>query len=59
MEDIIDLIATDSPASEISDAIKGAIYAKSAEKIENLRPMVASSLFGGNDSESHDPSNEV
>ena len=45
MEDIIDLIATDSNASEISDRIKSIIFAKSAEKIENLRPTVAGSMF--------------
>lgn len=45
MDKIIDLIATDSKASEISDLIKDTLFAKSAEKIDSIRPDIASSLF--------------
>lgn len=45
MDNIIDLIATDSSASDISDLIKDALFAKSAEKIDALRHDVASSIF--------------
>ena len=34
MEDIIDLIATDSSAADISDRIKQVLYNKAAERIE-------------------------
>ncbi len=54
MENIIDLIATDSSPAEISDSIKAALFAKSAEKIDQVRPYVASALFGLEDSESED-----
>ena len=47
MEDVIDLIATDSSASDISDKIKDALYSKAAERVDALRPVVANSLFGG------------
>ncbi len=47
MEDVIDLIATDSSASEISDRIKDHLFSKAAERIDALRPVVANSLFGG------------
>jgi hypothetical protein len=47
MEDVIDLIATDSSASEISDKIKDLLYSKAAERVDALRPYVANSLFGG------------
>jgi hypothetical protein len=47
MEDVIDLIATDSSASEISDKIKDLLYSKAAERVDALRPVVANSLFGG------------
>jgi len=47
MDKIIDLIATDASPSEVSDAIKGVLYAKSAERIDAARPIVASGLFGG------------
>lgn len=50
MEDIIDLVVTDASPAEISDAIKTALFNKAAEKINDLRPEVASSLFGDSDS---------
>lgn len=46
MEELIDLIATDSSASEITDAIKDILYSKAAERIDNARPYVASAMFG-------------
>lgn len=49
MEEIIDLIATNSSPSEISDAIKNSLYTKAAEKLDSLRPVVATSLFDGED----------
>lgn len=51
MEDIIDLVVTDASPAEISDAIKSALFGKAAEKINDLRPEVASSLFGDGDSD--------
>lgn len=45
MEELLDMIAADESPSQISDKIKDILFAKSAEKIENLRPAVASSLF--------------
>jgi len=46
MEEIIDLIATDSSPSDISDKIKEVLFAKASERIENARPVVASTMFG-------------
>jgi hypothetical protein len=51
MDNIIDLIATDSSPSEITDSIKAVLFAKSAEKIDQIRPFVANSLFGEEDVE--------
>jgi len=51
MEDIIDLIATDASPSDISDRIKEVLFAKAAEKVDSLRPVVASTMFGENESE--------
>ena len=51
MDNIIDLIATDSSPAEITDSIKSALFAKSAEKIDQIRPYVASSLFDSEESE--------
>lgn len=47
MEDIVDLIFSDSSASQVSDTIKDVLYSKSADKIDELRPLAAASLFGG------------
>ena len=46
MEELIDLIATDSSASSVSDKIKELLYSKAAERIEYLRPSVADAVFG-------------
>ena len=45
MEEIVDLIATDASAADISDRIKDMLYAKSAERIEASKPLVANSVF--------------
>ena len=34
MDDLVDLIATDASANDVSDKIKDLLYAKSAERIE-------------------------
>jgi len=47
MEDLVDLIATDASASDVSDKIKERLYAKAAEYVDAARPEVAASLFGG------------
>ena len=47
MEDLVDLIATDASASDVSDKIKERLYAKAAEYVDSARPEVAASLFGG------------
>jgi hypothetical protein len=51
MEELIDLIATDSSASEITDKIKDLMFAKAAERIDGAKPYVASTMFGGEDVE--------
>ena len=45
MPDIIDLIAQDSKAADISSEIKDSLYAKAAEKIEALRGGVSNAMF--------------
>jgi hypothetical protein len=39
------LIATDSSPSEISDAIKSVIYSKAMDRLDAIKPQIASSLF--------------
>ena len=45
MEEIVNLIAADEAASEISDKIKDVLYTKAAERIDSIKPDIASSMF--------------
>lgn len=45
MENLIDLIATDESPSKISDGIKDILFAKAAEKIDQIKPEISASLF--------------
>ena len=47
MDDLMDMIIGDESPSKISDEIKNILFSKSAEKIEALKPEVATSLFNG------------
>ena len=47
MEELVDLIATDASASDVSDKIKDALMAKAAARIDALRPDIASTVFDG------------
>ncbi len=42
----MDMIGADESASQITDKIKDLLYAKSANKVDLARPVVAASLFG-------------
>ncbi len=44
--DLMDMIIGDESPSQISDKMKEILFAKSAEKVETARPVVANSLFG-------------
>ena len=46
MEEIVNLIGSDSSASDISDKIKDVLYSKASERINNIRPTVGASMFG-------------
>ena len=52
MPNILDLIASDQSSNDISDAIKDALYAKSAEKIDTLKPSISANIID-------EPQNEV
>ena len=46
MDELMDMIATDESPSQISDKIKDLLFAKSGEKVDAFKPVVASSMFG-------------
>ena len=47
MDDLLDMMIADESPSQISDAIKHDLNAKSAERVDAFRPMVANAAFGG------------
>ena len=55
--ELVDMIANNAPASEVSDALKGMMFAKSAEFVDAAAPEVAKTLFG--EPEEGDPLPEV
>ncbi len=46
MEELVNMLATDASAADVSDQIKNILYAKSAQKIDDLRPAASGNLFG-------------
>ena len=52
MEELMNLLVTDESPSQTSDKIKDILFAKTAEKINDIRPNVAASVFD-------DPSLEI
>ena len=55
MDELLDNIITDDSPSQISDAIKDMLYAKTAEKVNSYRQTSANSLFNGNSEEDNSP----
>jgi hypothetical protein len=47
--ELIDMVVSDAPSSEVSDYIKGLLFAKASEKVDALKPEVAAGLFGAED----------
>ena len=45
MDELLDMIATDSSAADISDSIIDTLYAKAAERINSQSPDIAASMF--------------
>ena len=55
MDELLDNIITDDSPSQISDAIKDMLYAKTAEKVNSYKQTAANSLFNGNSEEDNSP----
>ena len=58
MEELVDLIATDASASDVSDKIKDALMSKAATRIDALKSNVASSVFDVDAPEEEEVSDE-
>ena len=55
--EFIDMVANDAPSSEVADALKQMMFAKSSEFVDAAAPEVAKTLFG--EPEEGDPLPEV
>ena len=58
-DELMDMIINDESPSQISDKMKEILFAKSAEKVETARPVVANSLFGDQEVEDEIDDDEV
>ena len=45
MDELMDMIAADDSASQVSDKIKDILYGKSSQRVDEYRPSVASGVF--------------
>jgi len=44
--ELVDMVANGAPSSEVSDALKSMMFAKSAEFVDAAAPEIAKGLFG-------------
>jgi len=54
MDDLMDMILQDESPTNISDRIKDMLFAKSAEKIDALKPSVGNGVFDETEVESEE-----
>ena len=47
MEELMDLLVKDESPTQISDAIKDMLYARTAEKVQTATPGIMNSVFDG------------
>lgn len=58
MDELLDMIIADESPSQISDKIKDILFAKSSEKIDSFRPQIAAGLFGEDQFDTSEESEE-
>jgi|TARA_B100001094_G_scaffold262335_1_gene263442 hypothetical protein len=54
MDDLMDMILQDESPNNISDKIKNVLFAKSAEKIDALKPSIGNAVFDETEVESEE-----
>ena len=54
MDDLLDNIISDESPSQISDAIKDMLYAKTASRVDSYKQTAANALFNASDEVSAD-----
>ena len=51
MDELMDLLVKDESPTQISDAIKDMLYARTAEKVSAARPGIMNTVFDGDQPE--------
>ena len=59
MDELLDMIATDASATDISDSIKDTLYSKAAERINSQRPDIAMQMFDPTIADAEEVSDET
>jgi len=58
MEELLDLIINDESPLQSSEKIKEILFTKSSEKIDSMRPVISNSMFGIEDDDFEEESND-
>ena len=45
MDELMDMIVADESPSQVTDKIKEILFAKSAERIDMIKPVIAADMF--------------
>ena len=57
--DLVDMMIDGAKPSEMQDAVKDLLIMKAADKVDELRPQVANSLFGAPEEEVPETESEL
>jgi|TARA_Y100000033_G_scaffold25808_1_gene24410 hypothetical protein len=59
MDDVIDMIANNASAADVSDKLKDMLMQKAAQQIDVARPQVAAQMFANQEAEEEEPEEET
>ena len=57
--ELVDMMIDGATPSEVQDAVKDLLIMKAADKIDEIRPQVANSLFGAPEEEAPETESEL
>ena len=57
--ELVDMMINGAKPSEVQDAVKDLLIMKAADKVDEIRPQVANSLFGAPEEEAPETESEL
>ena len=57
--ELVDMMINGAKPSEVQDAVKDLLILKAADKVDEMRPQVANSLFGAPEEEAPETESEL